>query len=242
MKVNILILAGGKSLRMDGFPKCLTLVKGRTIMEWELDWISEIKKYINKVIISCGYNKEVFEYIQEIKKRYSYNITSFFDDNKPLGDAGAIKKAFNYCKNSEILLSMNGDTISLFSLKQIFDNIDVLKKGNYFGIIVCKPCKVPWGLLSVSREVNKNIYEISSFKEKPILEFNSCFSKNSFYISCGIYILMKKMYRLLPVSGDFAKDVLQYNYDKFLMYLINEDEWYAIETLKDKENFLQMIK
>jgi NDP-sugar pyrophosphorylase family protein len=212
---------------MDGSPKCLTFIKGRTIFEWQYRWLNSRKKFLDdplNICVAIGGNKVLEDYFKNSFRESLFSGSSFssiktFGEVEPLGDAGAIRYYLeNYVVEGNFLV-LNGDTLSFYNLEDFVSFSD----SNYFeyGTIVIKPFVVHLGLLQT--EVGK----IKSFREKPLLE--------EYSISCGTYMLHSRILDALPKKGDLAKDVIAENIDKFFTYSIKSDEWCAVESKKDTD-------
>ena len=87
-KMKAIILAGGKAERMDGYPKPLTFVNGYTIIELEIEWLFKAGFSTNDILIACGNRSQIYDYA----RRFVPKNNIYFDGEKQLGDAGAIKK------------------------------------------------------------------------------------------------------------------------------------------------------
>jgi|GEM_PF-2305923 len=229
--MKVLILAGGKSERMGGYPKCLSFINGKTVFERQIEWLKKVGFTFDDILVSYGNRKEVYDYT-----RWVINEKNLFPDPEgiPLGDAGAIKLALERCnKEDEILIVLNGDVLPMFDISLFLDCCIYLKKvfvdrEKLVGSIVIKPFRSHLGIVRIE-ECSGGLTRITSFEEKPIIEDIWC--------SCGIYTFFLDdkctIKSILPDKGDFARDVLSQNFDRFIPYLIKENEWMAIETIKD---------
>ena len=111
----------------------------------------------------------------------------FSIEYEPLGTAGALKKALKYAKRSDVIIC-NVDDIT---------NIDLHALLNFGSNTLCvaNP-RLPFGVIEME---NLNIL---SFREKPLL-------KNT-WVSCGVYLLNKKVQKQLPEQGSLEKDVFPF--------------------------------
>jgi len=142
---------------------------------------------------------------------------------KNLGDAGAIKTAIELYR-PQYFFVINGDLFTIFDLNKFFMFCEKIStREDVWGVIIIKKFRSHLGILQL--EERENMLFIKSFEEKPLFE--------NFYSSCGMYFLFPERNR---ISGfDFAKDYLSVSYKNFAPYVIQENQWFAIETLKDKE-------
>ena len=220
--MNVLILNGGRSLRMGGESKCLSFVNGKTIFEHEVDFLDENLATYN-LLVSTGSNKEVVNYCMNKQVEY-------FVEDVPLGDGGAIRKAMERFQeedpNDSFLFVMNGDIITTINLKNlVVKGKERLKRNkDLLGIIVVVPFQSHLGIMDCLLN-GTNFSQIKSFKEKPIFKEK--------YSSCGMYLLNNKIIDIIPEKGGFANEVISKHYDKFESWIVSSEEWIAVETKKD---------
>ena len=66
-KVKMIILAAGKGTRLrpltDDIPKCLVKVKGKSLIDWQIEVAKRVG--IDDIIVIRGYEKEKLEYLKE---------------------------------------------------------------------------------------------------------------------------------------------------------------------------------
>jgi D-glycero-alpha-D-manno-heptose 1-phosphate guanylyltransferase len=110
MKATCLILAGGKGTRISSIlgatPKCLATVNHRPFLRWQVS--SLIMAGVDQIVLSLGHGANLV--LEEIGKAWAkeININSVVEP-EPLGTGGAIRYAWKFIENSEILI-LNGDT------------------------------------------------------------------------------------------------------------------------------------
>jgi len=228
--MKALILVGGKSERMGGYPKCLSFVNGKTVFERQIEWLRKGGFSPSDVLVSYGNRKEVYSYARRM-----VDEQNLFPDPEgvSIGDAGAIRLAIEKCSSmDEILISMNGDILPLFDIQSFLDYCKFCERAyskEFLGMIVVKPFKSHLGIVRLCSSGAFVPAKIISFEEKPVLDDLWC--------SCGIYVFFLShkdiIEEIIPESGDFARGVLNRYYNRFIPYLIGEDEWIAIETVKD---------
>jgi dTDP-glucose pyrophosphorylase len=223
-KINsALIMAGGKGERLypitKNVPKPLVKVKGKTLLE------SLIKKLnadgVKNIRIS------VYHMFEKVKshlknKKFSIKNIDYIVENKPLGTGGSIK-LFNlndkdfFVVNCDIKLNIDFSKVANFHLDQKADITVVSKQ-----IIN----KLSFGKLNINSKFN-----VTSIEEKPIL-IN--------YISTGLYIINKKIKKLINTNQKINMDEIIQNAIikkmKVISYPLYED-WTDIGTIKDLNKF-----
>ena len=114
MKKHIIIVAGGKGLRMGGeIPKQFLPVAGKPVLEYILELLAE--NGCDDAVIAVHYRSEKIEKhfssgrYMGVKIRFSHEI-------KPLGTAGCVKKAADGFTDDFIVIS--GDAICDFELEK----------------------------------------------------------------------------------------------------------------------------
>ncbi len=223
-KINsALIMAGGKGERLypitKNVPKPLVKVKGKTLLE------SLIKKLnadgVKNIRIS------VYHMFEKVKshlknKKFSIKNIDYIVENKPLGTGGSIK-LFNlndkdfFVVNCDIKLNIDFSKVANFHLDQKADITVVSKQ-----IIN----KLSFGKLNINSKFN-----VTSIEEKPIL-IN--------YISTGLYIINKKIKKLININQKIDMDEIIQNAItkkmKVISYPLYED-WTDLGTIKDLNKF-----
>ena len=223
-KINsALIMAGGKGERLypitKNVPKPLVKVKGKTLLE------SLIKKLnadgVKNIRIS------VYHMFEKVKshlknKKFSIKNIDYIVENKPLGTGGSIK-LFNlndkdfFVVNCDIKLNIDFSKVANFHLDQKADITVVSKQ-----IIN----KLSFGKLNINSKFN-----VTSIEEKPIL-IN--------YISTGLYIINKKIKKLINTNQKIDMDEIIQNAItkkmKVISYPLYED-WTDLGTIKDLNKF-----
>jgi NDP-sugar pyrophosphorylase family protein len=117
--MQIAILAGGLATRLGELaksePKSLLKIQGRPFIEYQIEQIKE--QGISDVIICTGHLGEKIERYLGNGTRYGLNIRYSHED-RPLGTAGALKKAEKLLDN--VFITMYGDSYVFLDFGQIF--------------------------------------------------------------------------------------------------------------------------
>lgn len=179
-KVDAIILAGG-TIGKNNFPKALIEASpNKTVLEKQIEWLAPV---VDRIVIACS------EYeVAQIKKYLQLRGNFVFSiEYEPLGTAGALKKALNYAKRSDVVVC-NVDDITNIDLNTLID----------FGsnaLCIANP-RLPYGMIEAENQT------IVSFREKPLLK--------EIWVSCGVYFLNKKIQRQLPEKGSLERDVFPF--------------------------------
>lgn len=177
--MDAVILAGGRGLRMSSDkPKALVEVKGKPVLQWQLDYLLP---HMEKIILAVGYQAEKVE--KFIQEKYSGKNIVCVKEEGPLGTAGALRNALVHAK-SDFVLVLNADDLTDISLEKMSETRENT-------ICVCHP-RLPFGLV----RANKGYAE---FVEKPLLKER---------VSCGWYVFNRThVEAILPAKGSLEYDV-----------------------------------
>lgn len=177
--MDAVILAGGKGTRMEReAPKALAQVKGKPILEWQLDYVLP---QVDRAILSLGHRShEVQEFVQN---KYGDKNIVFSTEPHPSGTAGGLRLALEQTK-SPFALVLNCDDLANISIPS-------LQELNHHTICVAHP-RLPFGLV---KEENG----LARFAEKPLLKS---------WVSCGWYVFdVDRISAVLPRTGSLEYDV-----------------------------------
>jgi NDP-sugar pyrophosphorylase family protein len=206
--MDAIILAGGKGSRMgDEVPKPLTPVRGKTIIDHQIEYL-RIFPALGKIIISLGHRaQEIQEYLVS---RYPDGELVFSIEERPLGTGGGLKRAMKHADTARVLV-LNGDDITDIP-------VDRLEEFGEHLICVAHP-HLPFG-----RVVERDGYAV--FEEKPILPD---------WVSCGWYCFNKEeILSVLPDEGSMEYDV--FPKIKLRVYY-HEGMWRPLNSKKDIQSF-----
>ena len=175
-KVDAVILAGGV-IGKNKFPKALIAASSnQTVLEKQIEWLSPI---VDRIIIACQEYEsgQIKKYLQ-LGGNFVFSI-----EQEPLGTAGALKKALQYAKRKDVIVC-NVDDIT---------NIDVYTLLDFGSNTICitNP-RLPFGVIESENQ------DVVSFREKPLLK--------EIWVSCGVYLINKKIRKQLPDKGSLERD------------------------------------
>ena len=212
--MEAIILAGGLGTRLSHIladvPKPMADVNGEPFLTYIFEYL--FKNRIEHVVLAVGYKAEcIKDYFKDEYK--GIKITYSFEDI-PLGTGGAIKKALNCCKSSDVFI-LNGDTyfdVDLNEMKVFHEKnqskltVAVKELSNFdrYGSVVIendmikrfvekKPTdqgKINGGIYRLQKEVLNSVNkELFSF-EKVILESGIvdiyAFRSDRYFIDIGV--------------------------------------------------------
>jgi D-glycero-alpha-D-manno-heptose 1-phosphate guanylyltransferase len=212
--MEAIILAGGLGTRLSHIladvPKPMADVNGEPFLTYIFEYV--LKNRIEHVVLAVGYKAEfIKDYFKDEYK--GIKITYSFEDI-PLGTGGAIKKALNCCKSSDVFI-LNGDTyfdVDLNEMKVFHEKnqskltVAVKELSNFdrYGSVVIendmikrfvekKPTdqgKINGGIYRLQKEVLNSVNkELFSF-EKVILESGIvdiyAFRSDRYFIDIGV--------------------------------------------------------
>jgi D-glycero-alpha-D-manno-heptose 1-phosphate guanylyltransferase len=208
-----IVLAGGLGTRLQNvlpdIPKCMAPVHGKPFLTYVFDYL--IDQGVNKVILSVGYrNNQIIKYFGYFYKSLPIEYAI---ENEPLGTGGAIKHAFNYCKQDNVFV-VNGDTYfrpDLMAMEKLHvqSSADVtiaikhlLETGRY-GLVL----------------TNQN-GRITDFREKEPA------SKDG-WINGGIYIINRQIiYNFKEQKFSLENDVLKVSCSRLKMHAFKSDAFF----------------
>ena len=224
MKVKeAVILSGGSGTRLrsvtqNQIPKGMTKIKGLSILEWQLQWLS--REGVSHTVFAVGH---LFEYIKSYfgssySSKYGEIDISYSIEKEKLGTGGAFKATKNLLSENDIYV-LNGDIMCnahLTKMKHIHFNNNANATMMVYNMIS------PYGIVKIN---DKNL--IYDFVEKPQLDIP---------INAGLSIISKDIIDRFPDKGQMETTIFREltNERKFYSYLIpNDNFWMSIDTEKD---------
>lgn len=186
IKFNAVIMAGGKGTRLQPFthilPKPLIPIRKKPVIEHIINKVNDFNP--EKIFITVNYKSKILKaFFEELKPRL--NIELIFE-NKALGTCGSLRK-IKIKKNYPILL-LNCDTLLNLNLQNVIR--EHINKSNDMTIVVSKKnFKMPYGVCETSSDKI-----LKKFIEKPNYQFS---------INTGVYVISKKMIKLIPKNKKF---------------------------------------
>lgn len=181
--IDVVVLCGGKGRRLRSVvgdrPKPLADINGRPFLDVLVDHVSAFG--FRRFILCTGYMGSAVKKYYAEKQDLDIIISH---EEKPLGTAGALKKAERLIKSDPFLL-MNGDSICKAALPKLL--AFHRKKGAEFSMVITRPEKgSDYGSVSID-----NLGKITLFREKES-------AVRGTLMNAGIYLLERKIFSRIP--------------------------------------------
>ena len=212
--MKAIILAGGRGTRLrpitDIVPKPLIPLAGRTIIEWQLEYLRGCG--ITDCIVSSGYrSRQIENFLRDrvgLGVRIEYSV-----EDEPLGTGGAIKKAGELVHDDAFVV-LNGDVIT---------NIDMRKLLRRTDCIAAVPLRTKFGVLESSGD------RVTAFLEKRQLD--------GAWMNAGVYHLSRGMLADLPERGAIETTTFPQYAERGRLFLerFGDAAWYSIDSHRDME-------
>jgi len=183
MKAAILI--GGKGKRMGALaadrPKPLIEVAGRSIIDWQVDWLKS--NGITDVVLLMGQNSD--KVVEHAKRVSNWGINvEFVQEIERADTGGAVKCAERNLKDEKHFYIINGDTLNNMKIKK-------MKPGKYTVVMALSNEKSPYGV------VKSHGSKIIQFLEKPILK--------NIWVNAGCFVATPELFDFLPERGNISE-------------------------------------
>jgi len=206
-----MILCAGFGTRMQDFtkdlPKPMLPIAGKPMLEHTLKHLA--KQGISNVIINLHYLPDKITDYFETGKKSGINLTYSYED-KPLGTAGAVKKAAFFLNKFEHFLVLYGDIICDQNYNELYE-FHMANKNSTASIILHERNK------SNSIVEMENNGRITRFIERPEHEV---MDKKQNWVNSGLYCFGKKILEYIPENEycDFPKNIFQLLLEKDELY------------------------
>mgnify|MGYP006137680895 CR=1 FL=1 len=191
--MDVAILIGGKGTRTkkisNKIPKPFLKLNNKSIIERQLENLKSHKKIF---LLS---NNKITKYNQKL----SNNNIEIVEEEKPLGNAGCLKKLIKYSRLNDDILIISGDLVFNLDLKK-FENFHKKNKSEITFLVHPNDHIIDSDVIELN---NKN--QLTKFHKKPHTKKdigNLCLS--------GIMIIKKKILNHIKDNKfqDFSKDIL----------------------------------
>ena len=225
--MQAIILCGGLSTRLGditkGVPKILLEIGGRTVLDWQLDFLKEAS--VDEVILASGHLHDIL--YDAVGERCGAVQVSYAKEEEKLGTGGAIKNAMKYVSASPFFV-LNGDVlIKDFSLSQMLGRLHPQMDGMLLGIFV-------EDISSYGEIASNDRGRITAFREKqPIHQAG--------YINGGVYLFNESIADYFPNQDVFSIERDVFPYVSELYVYKTEMDWVDIgvpdRLVYAKQNF-----
>lgn len=206
----IMLMAGGEGKRMQPFtsvlPKPLIPINKKPVI---VHIMNLFKKYnFDNINISLSYKSIILKsYLNEIKEIFSF---TFFEEKKPLGTAGILKKFKTKAKNFFLI---NCDGLFNINVNRLVEFHEE-NRNDLTIVTALKNIEIPYGVCDLEK---KGI--LKKIDEKPT---------KSFLVNTGFYLCKSNILDKLPRKKQFDMDIL-------IKKLIKDKMKVSIFPIKDKD-------
>ncbi len=225
-KLGVVIMAGGKGIRMQPytkiFPKPLLPMGDDTVIDLIVSKFLDYK--INNFYITTNYkHQQINSHFKKYKTKINYKLIK---ENKKLGTAGSL----SYLKFSkeDLFFVSNCDSVISENYNHVL-NFHVNNKNDITIIVSKKSIKFPYGVCMLN---DKKKFE--GFKEKP---------SYNFLFNTGLYLINRSQLKILKKNQKIDMDdfilKLKKKKKKIGVYQIDYSRW---EDLGSWESYNDFIK
>jgi len=225
----MVILCGGVATRLGSLakdiPKSMIQIHGKPFLEYQIEMLR--RQSIKDIVLCVGHLSEKIQKYFGSGEKFGANIRYSYDEDKPLGPIGALKKAESLL--DDVFFTMYGDS---------YVSVDFNKVYTYF-MEHDKPA-----LMVVYRNYDK--YDNSNIvvKNSRVTRYNEEKTKNMTYIDYGISIFRKKTINIIPKNMFYStKDLYSKltKQDELLAYEVKK-RFYHIGTLEALDEFKKYME
>lgn len=215
MSMNIILLCGGKGLRLrpltENLPKPLAKLNGKPILHYVLNHLKDFD--VKKVTVSVGYQSHmIIDYLSSQKFLWKTDISN-------AGDVDIISRITKVLENNndnEEFIVLYGDTISdvnLNTLRNFHSN------HNRPITISTWPLKLQFGIVNIDEDSN-----VIDFREKP---------KSDIWINIGYIYFNKHMFKDLKNFETFESFLVSMSKQNNIAAYKHTGEHVTINSLKE---------
>lgn len=246
--MKVFILCGGYGTRLDHEGKLkakpMVLIGKKPILMHIIE--NFVKQGFSEFVFCLGYKSEtVISYFLKQKKKFtntyskSTNLIRFHYKNRKIkfhgnlvytgeksGTGGRILKSYNKLKLKEDIIMTYGDGLSNIKIKNLI-------KYHYKN-------KASVTLTAVKP---KQRYGVLKLKNKKVNYFDNSKKKSDIYINGGFFVISQNaIKRIKSYKIYWEKEPMSYFLKKKQLYAFrHEGFWKSLDTLKDKNDFNEMI-
>jgi len=227
MKIKLVILAGGKGVRISEgvdkkIPKPLSLVGDYPILLHLMFYYSSFG--VNEFIICTGYKSELIKNFfknnlsKELKKKIKEWKINIVDTGIGTNTGGRIKKIKKYLINNDFFYLTYGDALSDVNIHKLFKFHLKMKKD-----------------VTVTTVLKSERYGKVELKNNLIKKFDE--KKNKLLINGGFMVISTKVFKDLKKNSDiFEKKILEnYAKKKMLAGYMHKNFWQCVDNFRDWE-------
>jgi len=215
MKIQVVILAGGRATRLGELtknrPKSLVEIQGKPFLAYQLELLKDHE--ISDIVLCIGHLGGQIRKAFDGGSNYGVHLTYSLED-EPLGTAGALKNAAPYLNDT--FLVMYGDSYLLLDFMKIYAYFLTQQKLSLDTVFRNNDAFDASNIV-----IRDNMVEGYSKSEK---------TPDMVYIDCGAVIFRKEVLQLIP-ENHF------YSLEELFLRLIEKEQLLAFEV---KERFYEI--
>jgi len=222
-----IILAGGRGVNMRPLtyevPKPLIPVAGKPLIEYTIEMLREAG--VREIILAVGHLGDKLK--EAVGNGSKYGVTiSYSEESKPLGTAGALRKASVFFQDKPFIV-VNGDVLTELKISELsaFHQEDTYS-----------------ATMALSTEPNTKGYGVALLRGEKIVKFLKQDKKQTTQlINAGVYVMNADVLKYIPKTG--ASD-LEDVFEKLavegkLAGFPFDGKWFEVST---PENYERAIK
>lgn len=221
------ILAGGSGVNMRPLtyevPKPLIPVAGKPLIEHTIEMLREAG--IRDVVLAVGHLGDKIK--EEVGNGRKYGVTvAYSEETKPLGSAGALKKASVFLQNKSFIV-VNGDILTSLDVSEL---VAFHQEDKYIAT------------MALSTEPNTKGYGVAMLRGEKIVKFLKQDKKQvTQLINAGVYVMNPSFLLDLPKSdaGELEDVFVKLAEQGKLAGFPFDGQWFEVST---PENYERAIK
>jgi MurNAc alpha-1-phosphate uridylyltransferase len=222
------ILAGGLATRLGSItknqPKSLVPIKGKVFLEYQLEFLAD--GGVKDIVLCLGHLGKMIPQHLGNGNRYGLHLEYSFEE-KPLGTAGALKKAETFLEDS--FFTLYGDSYLTLDFYQV---LSMLKSTNKLGA------------MTVFKNHDRYERSNTAIKGNLVSRYSkNCRTQDMVYIDYGVNALKKEVLKMVPKDRFYSLEDLFIRLIgmKELLAFEVKERFYEIGSLRGLQEFEQYV-
>jgi MurNAc alpha-1-phosphate uridylyltransferase len=222
------ILAGGLATRLGSItknqPKSLVPIKGKMFLEYQLEFLAD--GGVKDIVLCLGHLGKMIPQHLGNGNRYGLHLEYSFEE-KPLGTAGALKKAETFLEDS--FFTLYGDSYLTLDFYQV---LSMLKSTNKLGA------------MTVFKNHDRYERSNTAIKGNLVSRYSkNCRTQDMVYIDYGVNALKKEVLKMVPKDRFYSLEDLFIRLIgmKELLAFEVKERFYEIGSLRGLQEFEQYV-
>jgi NDP-sugar pyrophosphorylase family protein len=222
------ILAGGLATRLGSLtenqPKSLVPIKGKAFLEYQLEFLA--RGGVKDIVLCLGHlGKMILRHLGN-GNHYGVRLKYSFED-KPLGTAGALKKAEAFLEDT--FFTLYGDSYLSLDFHQVLSMLNAENK---------------LGVMTVFKNHDRYDRSNIAIKENLVSRYSkNCLMQDMVYIDYGVNALRKEVLKMVPKDRFYSLEDLFIRLIgmKELLAFEVKERFYEIGSLRGLQEFEQYV-